>query len=762
MNDKTKLNPAKLLPQKAKLNTRSIGFRLPILIMSLVALSLLGSTVFSALQSNRILTAQANERFARQAEGLSNEIRFYLEGSLEALQALAVSERIIESLENNKYLTAEGTPLTQEQILAQIQNLDTQWRNAGDNDPLIARTIADSEETNVLAHQLYNFSEALPDHIEIFVTDSYGATLASNSRLSDYYQADEDWWQSAYNSGQGNIYISDIEFDDSAQANSIQMAIPVRDDESGNIVGIIRTTLDATALQGVIDDQSFGQTGHAELFTSTGEEQLDGRSESTVGTGELPAATVQSFVSTDTGTSIATDEAGKSLFYSFSRVKVTDTSPNWILLIRQDTFEALQAARQSLRNGLLAMLIALAASAALAYLLSRSITRPLAELSSVATSLGQGNLSVVSNVKSNDELGLLSQALNNSIVQLRDANQRQEVEIERGKQLQTNIGNFLETAMDIAQGDLTKRGKVSEDALGNVVDAINLMVEEIGYTLKDAQQATQSVNKGAGDMFATADLIAQSAQHQSREAQKARVEVEGISNSIAQMAQTATTSADAAERTLKASQEGRQAVTETLEGMQDIRREVQAISKRIKSLGDRSLEISEIVDTISRISRQTNLLALNAAIEASGAGEAGSRFAVVADEVRKLAEDSAQSTQRVSSLIKAIQTEVQEVVVSVESGTKEVEAGYKVATQAGQRLEEISTIAQQTAEFAQIISRITTEQVDRVEQVGQVVEQMAEISAKSQDNVIQGRETAEQLQTLASRLSENIARFRVA
>ena len=90
--------------------------------------------------------------------------------------------------------------------------------------------------------------------------------------------------------------------------------------------------------------------------------------------------------------------------------------------------------------------------------------------------------------------------------------------------------------------------------------------------------------------------------------------------------------------------------------MQRIRGEVQAISKKIKSLGDRSLEISEIVNTIEDIASQTNLLALNAAIEAAGAGEAGLRFAVVADEVRKLAERSAKATKDIAVLIKNVQT----------------------------------------------------------------------------------------------------------
>jgi twitching motility protein PilJ len=428
--------------------------------------------------------------------------------------------------------------------------------------------------------------------------------------------------------------------------------------------------------------------------------------------------------------------------------------------------QRLQERIQTLRQQILLILAGVAASLLLAFVviffITRQITRPLGELSNISNRLAKGDLSQVANIDARDEIGNLARSFNNAILQLRDANARQEAEIERGQQLQKNIGEFLNVAMDIAQGDFTKRGQVSEDALGNVVDAINFMTEELAYVLKDVQNATDSVNQGATDMFGTADTIAQSAQIQAREAQRAREDVQGIRSTMRQVSDEMTLSAESATQALNASREGRQAVVQTLNGMQDIRREVQAVSKRVKNLGDRSLEISEIVETISRISEQTNLLAVNAAIESSGAGEAGLRFAVVADQVRKLAEESAYAAERVSILIKSVQDEVQEVITGVEAGTREVEEGYRVASQAGQRLEDISTIVERSAALAQRISQATQEQVSRVEQVGQVVEQMAEISQASQSTVSQGREAAERLRQLAAQLSENLSRFRLA
>jgi twitching motility protein PilJ len=418
--------------------------------------------------------------------------------------------------------------------------------------------------------------------------------------------------------------------------------------------------------------------------------------------------------------------------------------------------------RQNLLYTLLGIAGALLIAFALIAFITRQITGPLRELGRVSELLGRGDLSQVANIDSRDEIGTLAKSFNTSILQLREASERQELEIARGKQLQNNIGDFLNVAMDIAQGDFTRRGQVSEDALGNVVDAINFMTEELGYVLKDVQSATDSVTQGATDMFGTSDEIARSAERQANEAQKARYEVQVVTASIRQMATTAGSSAQAAQRTLAASQEGRQAVSATLTEMQNIRREVQTVAKRVKGLSERSLEISEIVETISKIAKQTNLLALNAALEASAAGDAGARFATVAAEVRSLAENTTGAVQRVSGLIKSVQDEVQEVLAGVETGNRQVEGGYRVAQQAGERLEEIATIAQQTAQFAQEISSVTREQVGRVEQVGQVVEQMANISEQSQETVSQGREAAQRLQALASQLSSSIARFRIA
>ena len=419
------------------------------------------------------------------------------------------------------------------------------------------------------------------------------------------------------------------------------------------------------------------------------------------------------------------------------------------------------ASRRTLFLSVGGLLSGFALIALLILYIARQITRPVNELGAVAERVSQGDFSRFAKVGAKDELGTLAGSFNQAIIGLRQIEERNELERRQSEQLQENVGAFLDIAMDIADGDLTKRGTVSEDVLGNVVDAINLMVEEVAYLLRDVQEATFSVNDGAREMIQVTDAVSASSDETAREAEAARGDVQVVTSSIRQMSESATQSASASARALEASRQGEAAVSDTLEGMQGIRRGQQAISKRIKSLGDRSLEISEIVETISQISSQTNLLALNAAIEASGAGEAGSRFAIVAGEVRKLAEDSERATQRIAGLIKNVQAEVQEVIGSVEDGTREVETGYRVATQAGERLREIGEIVTQSAQLAQQISEATNQQVSGVEQVGSKVQLMAEISSRARETGQEGRQTAEKLQQLAQNLTSNLERFRL-
>ncbi|WP_291424656.1 methyl-accepting chemotaxis protein [Deinococcus sp.] len=397
----------------------------------------------------------------------------------------------------------------------------------------------------------------------------------------------------------------------------------------------------------------------------------------------------------------------------------------------------------------------------LLYAIARSITRPLGTLTSAAQRLAQGNYDVQTPVTTNDEIGTLSNSFNAAAAQLRANAERGALERAEAQRLQQNIGEFLNVTMDIAEGDLTQRGKVTEDVLGNVVDSINLMAEELADTLKDVQHASQSVTSGSQAMLGTTEQIERGAASTTEQARRVAQQAQDVNARIQEMARAAQVSAETARQALLASQQGQEAVTSTLSGMAEIRSSSQSVAGRIQSLAQRSEQIQEIVDSISHIASQTNLLSLHASIEAAGAGEAGNRFAIVADEVRRLADESTQATQSIAQVISSVQAEIRDVAQSIRLSTQQVEQGYEVAGQAGERLRQIGQLSEESAKLAAEISNAATEQVRGVQDMGQGVQQIAQIAEQSQQSVQQSRSAAEHLQGLAQQLSQSLTRFKL-
>ena len=172
-----------------------------------------------------------------------------------------------------------------------------------------------------------------------------------------------------------------------------------------------------------------------------------------------------------------------------------------------------------------------------------------------------------------------------------------------------------------------------------------------------------------------------------------------------------------AQQSLAAAEKGGQAVQNQIAGMNEIRTQIQDTSKRIKRLGESSLEIGEIVELISDITEQTNVLALNAAIQAASAGEAGRGFTVVAEEVQRLAERSGEATKQIEAIVKTIQADTQDAVAAMEKSTVGVVEGTKLSDAAGQALEEIRRVSRELAELIGGISAQTQKQSASVSDV---------------------------------------------
>jgi methyl-accepting chemotaxis protein len=383
---------------------------------------------------------------------------------------------------------------------------------------------------------------------------------------------------------------------------------------------------------------------------------------------------------------------------------------------------------------------------------------PVKRLTEFAERFSQGDYRTRAAIDSADDFGFIAEHLNRAA----ESSSRAIFNQEAQESLQKSVTEFLTIVSQIARGDLTLRGRVSNDALGNVVDSVNYMLDNFAKVLERVRKAAIDVQSSANEILIASEEMSSGAIQQDQEITNTSSAVEQLTVSMKQVSNNAEASAEAARRALDAAEQGNRSVRDTLEGMQRIRSSVQATAKRIKALGDRSLEISEIVNVINDITEQTNLLALNAAIEAARAGEAGRGFAVVADEVRKLAEHSRNATKDIAALIKAIQAETNDAVIVMEEGTKEVEIGAKLADQAGKALDAISTVVRQSAELVQEISLASKQQVRGTEGVANAMQIISNITRQTSQGARQTARTVEQLVHMSEQLNEALSQFRVA
>ncbi|MEP6655979.1 MAG: methyl-accepting chemotaxis protein, partial [Betaproteobacteria bacterium] len=326
---------------------------------------------------------------------------------------------------------------------------------------------------------------------------------------------------------------------------------------------------------------------------------------------------------------------------------------------------------------------------------------------------------------------------------------------------QEAILRLLNEMGNLADGDLTVQASVTEDVTGAIADSINFTIEELRTLVKGINSATDEVTRATQDAQAVSNRLSEASQRQYREIQQASGSVLQMAQSISEVSQSAVQSARVAQQSLTAAETGAQSVQNQIAGMNDIRSQIQDTSKRIKRLGESSLEIGEIVELISDITEQTNVLALNAAIQAASAGEAGRGFTVVAEEVQRLAERSAEATKQIEAIVKTIQADTQDAVAAMEKSTVGVVEGTKLSDAAGQALEEIGKVSRELATLIGGISEQAQKQSASVNDVTVGMQGILRISEEATEGTKQTNVSIGQLTKLAAELRSSVAGFKV-
>lgn len=334
-------------------------------------------------------------------------------------------------------------------------------------------------------------------------------------------------------------------------------------------------------------------------------------------------------------------------------------------------------------------------------------------------------------------------------------------EAERNRRNQDAILRLLDEMSSLADGDLTVQATVTDDITGAIADSINYAIEALRELVATINETAMQLDSAARQTQAAAGHLAKASVAQSRQVAAATDAVSAMAASIEEVSGNAERSADVARHAVDVAHKGGDAVRRTIDGMNTIRENIQDTSKRIKRLGESSQEIGNIVELINDIAEQTNILALNASIQASMAGESGRGFAVVADEVQRLAERAGHATRQIEVLVRTIQTDTNEAVVSMERTTTDVVGGALLAENAGAALGEIEDVSNQIAQLVQNISASARQQAATSSHISRTMQVLREISQQTADNTSATSNAIGRLAELSAQLRKSAAGFRL-
>jgi len=381
-----------------------------------VTIGVSGAVVYFTNRNSSIaLTNRVGNELNALASVEGQSVGDLLDRQVAMLESLSMDELIKSEVKNSdSHYIIKGVNIQDE-----INQFDKQWIVAdaanNNNDPLVLEHL-----NNPASADLKRFNATFPDNVETFITDFYGALVATSNRTSDYNQADEGWWQSAFNNGVGAVYIGSPEFDASSGTISINIALPVRETRTGALLGIIRTTYELNGLESILSSGNLGKTGQAEIYFPGANAQVVTKNE--VKPVDAKIVSMLATVANQPYAQLTLNNI--PVLSSQSKVRSTNGNPDvsnlgWNMSVHQDISEAMAPVAAQTRTNFLFVMVIIAIVVFGAILLSQYLARPILTLTETAERVREGDLNAQAKVTTADEVGELAITFNEMTTRLR-------------------------------------------------------------------------------------------------------------------------------------------------------------------------------------------------------------------------------------------------------------------------------------------------------------------------------------------------------